>query len=62
MAFSADRARLDRMLARMFGLDADGLHDRLLDFSRPVTGAIYFAPALHLLAEGAVRIGEPHPG
>ncbi len=56
VAFSADRARLDRMLARMFGLDPDGLHDRLLDFSRPVTGAIYFAPALHLLAE---RPGAP---
>jgi putative iron-dependent peroxidase len=56
VAFSADRARIDRMLARMFGLDSDRLHDRLLDFSRPVSGAIYFAPALHLLAEGAVRL------
>ena len=55
VAFSADRARLDRMLGRMFGLEADGLHDHLLDFSRPVSGAIYFAPALHLLAEDAVR-------
>ena len=61
VAFSADRARLDRMLGRMFGLDADGLHDRLLDFSRPVTGAVYFAPALHLLAEGADRRARPAP-
>jgi putative iron-dependent peroxidase len=58
VAFSADRARLDRMLGRMFGLDADGLHDHLLDFSRPVSGAIYFAPALHLLAEDADRTGD----
>lgn len=51
VAFSAERARLERMLRRMFGLDADGLHDRLTDFSRPVSGAFYFAPPLTLLAE-----------
>jgi deferrochelatase/peroxidase EfeB len=42
----------------MFGLEADGLHDHLLDFSRPVSGAVYFAPALHLLAEDADRSGD----
>jgi porphyrinogen peroxidase len=49
VAFSADRSRFDTMLARMFGM-ADGEHDRLTDFSRPVAGAYYFAPALNLLA------------
>lgn len=58
VAFSADRARLDRMLGRMFGLEADGLHDHLLDFTRPVSGAVYFAPALHLLADDADRAGD----
>ena len=48
VAFSADRERFDRMLARMFGL-ADGQRDRLTDISRPVTGAVYFAPPLSLL-------------
>jgi len=48
VAFAADRERFDRMLARMFGL-ADGQRDRLTDFSRPVTGALYFAPPLTLL-------------
>ena len=67
IAFSADRARVDRMLGRMFGLDADGLHDRLTDFSRPVTGAFYFAPPLSLLVEladrwGAVEVEPPPPG
>ena len=67
VAFAADRARVDRMLARMFGLDADGLHDRLTDFSRPVTGAFYFAPPLSLLAEladrwASIEVGEPPPG
>lgn len=67
VAFAADRARVDRMLARMFGLDPDGLHDRLTDFSRPVTGAFYFAPPLSLLAElaerwASIEVGEPPPG
>ena len=48
VAFAADRTRFDRMLERMFGL-ADGKRDRLTDFSRPVTGAVYFAPPLTLL-------------
>jgi len=51
VAFSADRERFDRMLARMFGVGGDGQHDRLMDFSRPVSGAFYFAPSLTLLAE-----------
>jgi putative iron-dependent peroxidase len=57
VAFSADRTRFDRMLARMFGLE-DGVHDRLTDFSRPVTGSFYFAPSLTLLAELAERWGS----
>jgi putative iron-dependent peroxidase len=51
VAFSADRSRYDRMLARMFGNAPDGLRDRLTDFSRPVSGGYYFAPALGVLAE-----------
>ena len=51
VAFSAERSRYDRMLARMLGADADGLRDHLTDFSRPVTGAYYFAPSLNALNE-----------
>jgi len=51
VAFSADRARYDLMLARMFGTSADGVHDRLTDFTRPVSGSYYFAPSLTRLAE-----------
>jgi putative iron-dependent peroxidase len=54
VAFSAERSRYDRMLARMFGPDGDGLHDRLTDFSRPVSGAYYFAPSLTMLRELAL--------
>jgi len=46
VAFSAARKRFDQMLAKMFGTVADGLHDPLTDFSRPVGGAYYFAPSL----------------
>jgi len=62
VAFSADRTRFDRMLSRMFGTDADHLHDHLTDFSRPVTGSFYFAPSLTVLAELSERWGEvPEP-
>ena len=51
VAFSAERSRFDTMLSRMFGTAPDGLHGRLTDFSRPVTGAYYFAPSQTLLNE-----------
>jgi porphyrinogen peroxidase len=51
VAFSAQRSRYDRMLARMFGTAGDGVRDRLTDFSRPVSGAYYFAPSLDVLNE-----------
>lgn len=38
-----------RMLERMVRSDAAGHHDRLLDFTRPVTGASFFTPSLDLL-------------
>lgn len=44
VAFSADPQRFVRMLQRMFGAE-DGVHDRLLAFSAPQNGAIYFVPS-----------------
>jgi putative iron-dependent peroxidase len=41
------------MLARMFGTSGDGVHDRLLDFTRAVTGSYYFVPSVEDLS--AVR-------
>ena len=46
LAFSADPTRFTKMMARMFGTSGDGLHDHLIDFTRPVSGAFYFAPSL----------------
>lgn len=40
---------IERMLQRMFVGDPPGLHDRLLDYSRPVTGSVFFMPSLALL-------------
>jgi putative iron-dependent peroxidase len=51
VAFSADRTRFDRMLARVFGTAEDGVRDHLTDFTRPVSGAFYFAPSLTTLRE-----------
>lgn len=50
VAFSADRTRFDKMLARMFGT-ADGVHDHLTDFTTPVSCAYYFAPSLDAIAD-----------
>jgi putative iron-dependent peroxidase len=55
VAFSADRTRFDTMLSRMFGIDGNGQHDHLTDFSRAVSGAYYYAPPLNLLADLAAE-------
>ncbi|MDX6548000.1 MAG: porphyrinogen peroxidase [Gaiellales bacterium] len=51
LAFSAERERFDVMLERMIGVSADGLHDTLTKFSRPVGAGYYFAPSLNALEE-----------
>lgn len=53
VAFSRDQERIERMLQRMFGASGDGLRDRLTDFTRPVSGAFYFAPPLDVFARMA---------
>jgi putative iron-dependent peroxidase len=49
VAFSADPSRYLKMLDAMYGNLGDGLHDRLMDFTAPVSGAFYFAPSLDAL-------------
>ena len=51
VAFSADPDRFTAMLTRMFGGAGDGLHDRLTEFTRPVSGVYYFVPSLEQLGE-----------
>lgn len=45
LAFSCDPVRFEVLLARMFGASGDGAHDRLTEFSRPVTSSYWFAPS-----------------
>ena len=44
LAFTDDLAKIDLMLAAMFGATGDGGADRLVTFSKTVSGAYYFAP------------------
>jgi putative iron-dependent peroxidase len=49
ICYTRDADIPDRMLGRMMGTDADGIHDRLMEFSRAVSGANFFAPSLEML-------------
>uniref|UniRef100_A0A093V9C8 Putative deferrochelatase/peroxidase YfeX n=1 Tax=Talaromyces marneffei PM1 TaxID=1077442 RepID=A0A093V9C8_TALMA len=42
---------IERMLENMFIGNPPGLHDRILDFSRPVTGTAFFAPSASVLSK-----------
>jgi len=44
LAFACDPGRFQVQLDRMYGVAGDGLHDRLTDFSRAVTGSYWYAP------------------
>ena len=39
----------ERMLSRILGTAGDGMHDRLMEFTTPVSGATFFAPSLTVL-------------
>jgi porphyrinogen peroxidase len=39
----------EKMLRRMMGSSGDGLHDHLMDYTRAVSGATFFAPSLDIL-------------
>ncbi|MDP6621062.1 MAG: Dyp-type peroxidase [Alphaproteobacteria bacterium] len=44
LAFSRSLGHFDILLRRMFGVAGDGIYDRLIEFSRPVSGAYWYAP------------------
>jgi putative iron-dependent peroxidase len=37
------------MLANLYGTSGDGVHDHLMDFVHPVSGAYYFVPSVETL-------------
>jgi putative iron-dependent peroxidase len=49
IAYTRDLAIPERMLRRMLGAAGDGLEDRLMEFTRAVSGATFFAPSLSSL-------------
>ena len=62
LAFARALERHRVQLDRMYGVSGDGLHDRLIEFSRADTGSYLFAPGERALAEAvgseACRSGE----
>ncbi|MDP6709488.1 MAG: Dyp-type peroxidase [Alphaproteobacteria bacterium] len=50
LAFAGDPGRFEILLARMYGTFEDGVRDRLIGFTKPVTGAYWFAPSEEALA------------
>ena len=51
LAFARAQERHQIQLERMYGVSGDGLHDRLIEFSRADTGSYLFAPGERALAE-----------
>jgi putative iron-dependent peroxidase len=51
IAYARDLATPQKMLSRMVGAAGDGVHDHLLDFTRPVSGAHFFVPSVDLLEQ-----------
>jgi putative iron-dependent peroxidase len=49
IAYTKDLRIPERMLGRVMGAADDGLHDHLMDFTRAVSGATFFAPSLKVL-------------
>jgi putative iron-dependent peroxidase len=49
IAYNKTQDTFEKMLARMMGTAGDDLHDRLMDFTVPVSGAMFFAPSLRVL-------------
>lgn len=45
LSFACDLHRIEVILDRMFGTSADGVRDRLTDFTRPATGSFWFSPS-----------------
>jgi putative iron-dependent peroxidase len=49
IGYAADLSTIEKMLERMFIGVPPGQHDRILDFSKTVTGSAYFVPSNDLL-------------
>lgn len=50
IGYSRELWVIEKMLERIFVGEPAGLHDRILDYSRPITGTTFFAPSADVLA------------
>jgi putative iron-dependent peroxidase len=66
IGYAADPAITERMLRNMFLGNPAGNHDRILDFSRAVTGCLFFVPPAAFLEDPepylAEKAGAEQPG
>ncbi len=51
LAYSKDNTILEKMLANIFGVSGDGLHDHLMNYTTAKSGAYFFAPSVEMLKE-----------
>ena len=58
IGYARSPARIERMLDNMFIGNPPGNYDRLLDFSRAVTGSLFFVPSATFLESAQVRGGD----
>jgi len=59
--YARSPARIERMLTNMFFGNPPGSYDRILDFSKAVTGALFFVPSTTFLNNVAARANAPPP-
>ena len=45
LSFSCEISRLSIQLERMFGATDDGLYDKMIEYSKPITSSYWFAPS-----------------
>jgi putative iron-dependent peroxidase len=62
IAYAATPSVPEQMLVNMFIGNPPGNYDRILDFSRAVTGSLFFAPSADFLDDIPDPPGTPRPG
>ena len=58
IGYARSPAPIEQMLENMFVGRPAGNYDRLLDYSRPVTGSLFFVPSATLMASLSSRSGN----
>jgi putative iron-dependent peroxidase len=59
IGYARSPSRIERMLENMFVGDPPGNYDRLLDFSRAVTGSLFFVPSETFLGSAGPALPSP---